>query len=678
MDPRLTADCHCDVKHSHYFIVGKFFRRRASKYGAMETPYKRAVLLNACCAILFAAQSGRAAEADALAITANIQARHLPFGTILDPIFTLTNSDQIAGYTRCGDSAVWTGHYLAAEAFRYKVTQVPDALNNVKEAIAGLKGLTDVTGTNLLARCLVAIDSPYAAGIRSEEAGNGVYTNTSAGWIWVGHTSRDEYSGALFGLAVAYDMVTDAAIRSSISDLVTRLVEFLNGHNWSVVMPDGSSSTSFLVRPDQIETFLAIGRHVNPDHFSSVSYEAQRLLLSVSVPVPITVDTTGDDSYFKFNLDYINLYNLIRLEGSSAKSIYETAYGMLRDHTASHQNAFFNIVDLALKGPNAARDSQTLALLDTWLLRLRRDFGVDLHGFVGVCGGQACQPVPVWQRPPTDFLWQRSPFQLAVGGAGIIESAGIDYILPYWMARYYGLSESTVMESSAAPVGVVAPDSLGSIFGTNLAPVTQQAVSQPLPLSLGGITVTVQDSAGKSGGVPLLYVSPGQINFLMPSGLATGTATFTIANGAGSPVTAIGAVGQVAPALFSMDSSGSGPAAASAVRVNAGSPARQSAVTLFDCSSAPCRTFPIDTGLDTPVFLTLYGTGIRNRTSLANVLVTINGIDVPVLYAGPQPDFAGLDQINVPLTLNLRGSGVANVVLKVDQHRANNVTVNIQ
>ena len=53
-------------------------------------------------------------------------------------------------------------------------------------------------------------------------------------------------------------MVTDAGIKSSISDLVTRLLDFLNGHNWSVVMPDGSSSTSFLIRPDQIETFLAI------------------------------------------------------------------------------------------------------------------------------------------------------------------------------------------------------------------------------------------------------------------------------------------------------------------------------------------------------------------------------------------------------------------------------------
>ncbi len=636
------------------------------------------LVLGACTALILAGPPGRAAEADALAITANIRARHLPFGAVLDPIFTLTDSDQIAGYTRCGDSALWTGHYLAAEAFRYKVTQAPDALADVTAAIDAIKGLADVTGTNLLARCMVPANSPYAAGIASEEASNGVHTNSSAGWIWVGNTSRDEYSGALFGLAVAYDMVPDPAIQASISDLVTRLIDFLNGNNWSVVMPDGSSSTSFLVRPDQIETFLAIGRHVNSDHFSSFSYETQRVLLAATVPAPIGVDTTSDDSYFKFNLDYINLYSLIRLEASSAKAIYQSAYTLLRDHTAAHQNAFFNVIDLALNGPDPARDSQTLALLDGWLLRLRRDFAVDLTGVVPVCGSQACQPVPVWLRPPTDFLWQRSPFQLAVGGAGIIESAGIDYILPYWMARYYGLQESIVVQSAAAPISVVAPESLGSIFGANLASTTGQATSQPLPLSLGGVGITVQDSAGTSAAAPLLYVSPGQINFLTPPGLATGVATFTITGGPGSPLTAIGAVGQVAPALFSMSGNGSGIAAATAIRVNAGSPAQQYPVALFDCSASPCQALPVDLGIDTPVYLTLYATGIRHRTSLDDVLVTIDGVSVPALYAGPQPQFAGLDQINVPLPLDLRGSGVASIVLKVDQHRANTVTVDVQ
>src|SRR5262245_10762562 len=87
-----------------------------------------------------------ATESDALAISANIQSRHMPFGTILDPTFAAPDSNQIVGYTRCGDSALWTGAYLAAESFRYKVTRSADALKNVKAALAGLTALSSVTG----------------------------------------------------------------------------------------------------------------------------------------------------------------------------------------------------------------------------------------------------------------------------------------------------------------------------------------------------------------------------------------------------------------------------------------------------------------------------------------------------------------------------------------------------
>jgi hypothetical protein len=63
-----------------------------------------------------------AAEVDALAISRTIQERHFPHFTLLDPIFDGPASNQIVSYTRCGDSAIWTGHYLAAEAFRYAAT----------------------------------------------------------------------------------------------------------------------------------------------------------------------------------------------------------------------------------------------------------------------------------------------------------------------------------------------------------------------------------------------------------------------------------------------------------------------------------------------------------------------------------------------------------------------------
>jgi uncharacterized protein (TIGR03437 family) len=53
-------------------------------------------------------------------------------------------------------------------------------------------------------------------------------------------------------------------------------------------------------------------------------------------------------------------------------------------------------------------------------------------------------------------------------------------------------------------------------------------------------------------------------------------------------------------------------------------------------------------------------------------------MSVPVLYAGSQPSYAGLDQVNVSLSLSLRGSGESNVVLTVDGQTSNTVTINIQ
>jgi uncharacterized protein (TIGR03437 family) len=624
--------------------------------------------------LLFATASAAvASESDALAISSAIQARHLPFGTILDPVYAAPDSDEIVGYSRCGDSALWTGHYLAAEAFRYKVTGSQDAFANIQAAIAGIKSLADVTGNNLLARCIIAMDSPYAQYITSAEQANGIHTNGI--WYWVGNTSRDEYSGVIFGLAVAYDMVDDAAVKASISDLVTRLVDFVKGHNWNVVMPDGSISTTFLIRPDEQLTLLQVGRHVNSGHFST-DYDIEKVLLSATVPVPIGVDVLSNDSYFKFNLDYINLYNLLRLESSSFKDLYQKAYDILRNHTKDQQNAHFNMIDRALNGPDATRDAETVSLLDQWLQRPTRDPYFNWEGVLPSCNNpdEACSPVPVPQRPPTDFLWQRNPFNLMGGGYDTIEGAGIDYILPYWMARYYSVVGGDSVVSAATGSSLVSAEFIASYYGSNLASDTAPAESLPLPTTLAGVSVQVLDSAGVTRPAPLFYASPTQINFEIPAGTALGAARFTVTNSRNSSTTAI--VQKVAPGLFTADSSGKGVALAQAIRV--GVNGQSSLSPIYQCSDGTCSSMPINLGVDTPTYLELYGTGIRNLSSLSNVSVTINGVSVPVLFAGAQGADVGLDQVDVAVPLSLRGTGETNLVLTVDGQAANAVRVNIQ
>lgn len=605
----------------------------------------------------------KASEADALAITARILDRHMPFGTVLDPIYAAPASDQIIGYTRCGDSALWTGAYLAAEAFRYKVTLSADALANVKTALAGLKLLTDVTGDNRLARCVFPANSPFARGIQSEESSHPIYQNPPL--IWVDGTSRDQVVGVFFGLGAAFDVVDDASVKSAISDLATRLIGYISRHQWS---PNDDITSTFQLRPEELQMLLQVARHVNPANNVSGPF------FVAPVDAGVRVDILSNDSYFKFNLDYMTFYNLVRIQNNGDNL---GAYQIARNYTASHQNAFFDVVDRALQGANASRDAELVTLLDQWLQRPKRDLFVDLSKSVAVCGSDACQPIPVPQRPPTDFLWQRNPFQLSGGGSGIIEGSGIDYTLPYWMGRYYGAiaasGSSSRVQSSAAPSSSVAPNSLASLYGAGFAATTAQAQSQPLPTSLGGISLMVTDASGAVRSAPLVYVSPAQINFVVPDGTASGMATFNVANG--PPATAM--VQAVAPTLFSMSGTGSGVAAALAVAVAVPSQ-QQFPIPVFQCDNSGCVAVPINVGTDRPIFVSFYGTGIRNRTSLSNVTVTIHGARVPVQFVGPAPGFTGLDQVNVSLPLTLRGSGTSDVVITVDGQTSNTVTITIQ
>ena len=424
-------------------------------------------------------------------------------------------------------------------------------------------------------------------------------------------------------------------------------------------------------------TLLQIGRHLHPAKFNT-EYEIQRVLLSASVALPITVDIASDSSYFKFNLDYISFYNLIRLESSSFGSLYRGAYDELSDATLSQENAIFDMVDLALNGVNSGRAADAVALINQTLQRSSYDNSVNLQGVVPSCDGAACNPIPVVLRPPDEYLWEETPFQLSAGGSGVIQSSGIDYILPYWMARYYGVIPPVEVHSAAAPNGAVAQGSIASIFGSqsvaHLAPVTTTAPSQPVT-SLGGVTVTVTDANGASAVAPLLYVSPSQINFVVPGSLASGVATFSINTGS-SLITTTAILQAAAPTLFSMSGDGRGVAAAQAVQTAQN--LAQTTVPVFQCGSSGCAAVPLALSSSYTTTLVLYGTGIRNAGSLGIVTANINGTNLPVAYAGAQPTSEGLDQVNLTLPPSLSGSGAVNVVLTVDGQTANVVSIDIR
>lgn len=239
----------------------------------------------------------------------------------------------------------------------------------------------------------------------------------------------------------------------------------------------------------------------------------------------------------------------------------------------------------------------------------------------------------------------------------------------------------TSVTSAANAAAGLAPESLGTAMGTDLAGGTATAQGLPWPTTLGGVTVQVTDSAPTpvTRLAGLLFVSPSQISFQVPAGTATGPATVTIHNGQ-QTISAPVQIGSVAPGLFSVGDQGD--AVATGIRV-AIPTQLQSPVAVVLCvdPAAGCRLAPIDLGLDTPVYLSFYGTGFRWRSSLENVAVTIGNmtmqVTVPATYAGPQPTIPGLDQVNILLPLTLRGAGVVNVTLWVDGAESNRVLVQV-
>jgi uncharacterized protein (TIGR03437 family) len=101
---------------------------------------------------------------------------------------------------------------------------------------------------------------------------------------------------------------------------------------------------------------------------------------------------------------------------------------------------------------------------------------------------------------------------------------------------------------------------------------------------------------------------------------------------------------------------------------------------VFNCTGSPtvCTAVPLNLGTSaTSVYLVLFGTGIRGRSSLAGVSVTLGATALNVTYAGAQSTFPGLDQVNVLLDRSLIGQGLLPLQLTVDGVAANPVTVDI-
>lgn len=203
----------------------------------------------------------------------------------------------------------------------------------------------------------------------------------------------------------------------------------------------------------------------------------------------------------------------------------------------------------------------------------------------------------------------------------------------------------------------ISAGSFVTLFGANLSSSTAQPSSLPYPTSLAGISVSI---AGEKCG--LTYVSPGQINFVVPSDIPPGR--YIVSAGA---ATTEAIITTVSPGIFTVNGNGTGVPLAQVTAILPDG--TQVALSPYQCTTTctiAAMSLPPGT---TDVYVVLYGTGFR---SLGKAMVG-GTLSADVVYSGAVPTYPGLDQMN----LHLRGitglTGLQSVRIQTDGVFSNSV-----
>jgi uncharacterized protein (TIGR03437 family) len=207
---------------------------------------------------------------------------------------------------------------------------------------------------------------------------------------------------------------------------------------------------------------------------------------------------------------------------------------------------------------------------------------------------------------------------------------------------------TVVNGASFDPSQPVAPGSFATMFGQNLCSQTMAGnwiAPGQLPTTLGGCSVTVNGASAM-----MQYVSPGQINFIMPSGAGSGQATVSVNTGT-QMMTGTVMAGPAGPGTFALNGMGMGEGAM--------------------LNSAMGQIGPFSTTTSgQPTYVSIYVTGLDLTTTPS---VMIGGMPVDVMWSGNAPGYAGLQQINITLPAGMAGIGRAPVMV-TSNGQAGNVT----
>jgi uncharacterized protein (TIGR03437 family) len=208
----------------------------------------------------------------------------------------------------------------------------------------------------------------------------------------------------------------------------------------------------------------------------------------------------------------------------------------------------------------------------------------------------------------------------------------------------------------------IAPGSLISIFGSDLARNIGTPSNVPLPATLAGTSVTL---GGRP--TPLLYVSPTQINAQVPYEVTPGTVPVVVRTGGLETASVNATISPAAPGIFMFGENRAVVQNQDGSLNTSENPAHAGSIIVAYLTGLGNVDHPVPTGAAAPLS--------PLSSSLFPVNVTVAGMTADVQFAGLTPGFVGLMQLNVrvpqvpagthPIEISINGSASNPAIISV-------------
>ncbi len=394
----------------------------------------------------------------------DMEARFLLNGQALCKLKLPTESREFVAYNM-PDNAYMTGIYLGTLSMKYAATGAAADRAAARESLEALHLLCAVSGEpGLLARAAWPKDKPMDD--------DGIWRDSACGnYRWRGDVSTDQVAGVMYGFTLAYDLIANDDEKERIAQDVTAMVEHVMANDMRIVDVDGEPTQWGRYDPAYVSGLermnallwlqaLKVAAHVSADERYDALYrkwatEHDYAEIAVNARLDLNPSFRGAVNHSDDVLLYLGYLPLLMYEtdmdirGYIAQSARRSWEGDRFPGVKPEGNPFYAfIIARYLEDASGVEDAintlRWFPLDAKWnhdtVAAYEEQFEFTFDPTPQSPEPEPNMPVPVDRRIKDWSAWVQDPYHSAGSRDedNPMEFNGHDYLLGYWMGRYYG------------------------------------------------------------------------------------------------------------------------------------------------------------------------------------------------------------------------------------------------